>query len=416
MAKPEQSRKVAIFAFEKKENFRALLRANIKSIKEKLGKGQDISLEEYEELTRLEKLLDLEKKKARPWMQWVSSFIALAFVVGTAIAIPLLYQPRQTADIELKATVSSIKFQNDIQAGQLIPLITELDLSTLGVPTFSELKVDSTFSNQDRTFSTPDDLGYGANVIKDDEEDRIGIFELLAPASATVELKANEGQSNSFQLVLTGKDLSLEAQVQGSPRLIIVNPDDPFSEIIEAGAGSDLIFSPVAREAEELVINFTLDEETLAPGSDEGLILAKQLDVTGLSFAQINESIVSPTGTKVPRIISSIESGTLYFEEFRKEDETTGRPYQLKSGEELAFAASKGVIRELRLKDGQIEVWFRGEVEGMRNDFEDRTRAKSLMPSRLEFYLARNAWLALIGALAGSVAFIISLVDALRRN
>jgi hypothetical protein len=126
---------------------------------------------------------------------------------------------------------------------------------------------------------------------------------------------------------------------------------------------------------------------------------SRQLLVDSLSLFSIEEQ-VDIEKTVVKRL-SSILSGTLYFEELG------GKKQLLRSGQELHFDYSTGEIRTITLKDGNIVLAFHGNVRGMATGSSNNRI--SLMPTYLEWLSARHG----LSLLWGTTLYFFGLITSI---
>ncbi|MGH2608682.1 MAG: hypothetical protein ACRDHF_06280, partial [Tepidiformaceae bacterium] len=94
--------------------------------------------------------------------------------------------------------------------------------------------------------------------------------------------------------------------------------------------------------------------------------------------------------------VSTILSGTLAFEAKERP------PVPLEKGQALGFAESRGEIRSLAVREGEISLVFAGTVSGMTTGPEDARR--NLMPSVLRALWARQRMLVALAAVVYLVA------------
>lgn len=83
------------------------------------------------------------------------------------------------------------------------------------------------------------------------------------------------------------------------------------------------------------------------------------------------------------RRVSTVLSGMLYLAELDNQE------YMLRTGEELQFKESYGLIRILSLEEDQLSLQFHGRVRGLTTGWEDSR--KNLMPNYLEWLSARHS-------------------------
>ncbi len=286
-----------------------------------------------------------------------------ALVLGVSLALMsvLLYARVRETGIELDLAVSEVGFS---LAGQQV-LTRAANLSLLGVSGVQEpatrLSAGSSGKRQGVVTLAPVVLPAGSRVRV--ETTNIPRQYRVSIRSSPLELRADMFGPVSIQV--TGEP---ERHTDlGIPKAVSFRggPDD---------VDLDLTFPSVPQE-----------------------VIAPQLQVNALSFSHV-EQIIDADKTVVRRL-SSLLSGTLYFESLNDQER------RLRPGEELDFQQVRGEIRVLRFGEGSIGVRFHGQVRGMTTGSEEGKR--SLMPNYLEWLHARHGLALLWGAalyLAGIVA------------
>jgi hypothetical protein len=99
-----------------------------------------------------------------------------------------------------------------------------------------------------------------------------------------------------------------------------------------------------------------------------------------LAFFRVAEH--SEHDVSIVRKLSTITSGTLYFEALN------GATRTLRAGEALRFGEARGEIRTLRLGKDQLTLNFQGRVRDMRTGSDDNPR--TLMPTWLDWLRAQH--------------------------
>jgi hypothetical protein len=111
-------------------------------------------------------------------------------------------------------------------------------------------------------------------------------------------------------------------------------------------------------------------------------IFPRLLQADSLSLFNIDEHVNADNTNTIVRHVSTVLSGTLYFESLG------GKEKRLRPGQEIRFESSKGEIRTIDIKDDHIAFAFHGSVRGMTTG-GDKNRI-SLMPTYLEWLSARH--------------------------
>ena len=351
-------------------------------------------------------------------------FVLLVMAILTfAVTLFLLAKDKPTTLIELEVVTLSVQFETSIMSGHQIPLLSNFELESIDLPNFNRVEffwTDTPPSGIRDAYEASEMESLGGGLIVNEPTDIIGIDELLIPDKSKVELKKLIEPEGKFQLALFGNDIGLTVQVAGSPSVSLTgfipneqkgNEDQMLQESFDLPAvkGADIDFLPLfhADNSEELVMNFVPkledspqarlfidDQDGIQDSIDietqdsKEILFGEQIEISNLSITRVNESQRAADGSRVPRRVSAIESGTLYLEELN------GKAIPLRPGEQLQFKVLKGTIRKLSLQDDLITLQFRGTVEGIISGFVD---SRSLMPSWLQYIQAREAWLAVVG-------------------
>jgi len=190
-------------------------------------------------------------------------------------------------------------------------------------------------------------------------------------------------------------------------RLSFLNPVDQFSALLEGQVQITPVRDTVRIFQSTIPRPFTFStaedlvhlDLSFLDGPPQ--VLISQLPVDSLSLTEIEKSYEPDRSAFRP--MSTIVQGTLYFEAL------SGKPYTLRSGEELRLRVRDGVIRSLALADDHIVLKFNGTVERMSTGVGENRR--NLMPSWLEYLSVRQG----LALLWGSVLYLFGLVYGLLR-
>jgi hypothetical protein len=213
----------------------------------------------------------------------------------------------------------------------------------------------------------------------------ISLAPLVGAAGAEVTLRTSD-VPNELRLSVKGLDGSVQVDVSGR------------------------VSAQLARQAKHTIDAVTPQTVSLAPGPGEvdlDLVarnpavspLAPSLAISTLTLARVDE--VSQGGRNVVRRISTLHSGSVFFEEL------AGRELRLRAREALRFGAVRGTIRAVRFSDGRLAVNFHGRVRGMASGSLDHPR--DLMPSWLEWLRANQP----LGLLWGTALYLFGLLTTL---
>jgi len=161
----------------------------------------------------------------------------------------------------------------------------------------------------------------------------------------------------------------------------------------------------------------------LGTDATRDIFFRSQIHLESLSFVRIEEYY---SGVQIlPRRISSIKSGTLFFESL------SSKALTLRPSENLHFEESHGTLRSLGIQRGDLRVvisddgnlkgiatprsigvLFNGSVRGMTMGSAENRR--SLMPTLLEWLAARQAVWVFWGGVISIAGLVVSILRWLR--
>jgi hypothetical protein len=350
--------------------------------KEAVHSGGQVSAEQVDALSRLNRLVDLHQAmQPRPLRKrW-----PVVVVLGITLLIVSLLLFARVAETEIEAdlALSEVKFLLPWQQG----LTEAMDLSTLGASGFREIKLPQAF-HKDAQTPLSDDGGEASLSLSTVSEGKhhgtITLAPLKLPAKTQVRVTST-GVPREYRLSLQGTNTELSADVNGQVRA-------GFS----SGGSQQVDFrTPDVAVMQTGENEVDLDLTLLGPGTNN---FSSQLSVSDLSFFHVAE--IRDPESVVARRVSTILSGTLNFESLN------GLERKVRPGEMLQFDQSQVEIRTLRLQDDHIELKFYGRVRGMSAGSGESRR--SLMPTWFEWLRAQHSlsllWgtaLYLLGLLAG---------------
>ena len=213
----------------------------------------------------------------------------------------------------------------------------------------------------------------------------ISLAPLVGAAGAEVTLRTSD-VPNELRLSVKGLDGSVRVDVSGT---ISARLSPQPRQTIDAATPQAVELAPGPGEVD-------LDLVALNPAVSP---LAPSLAISTLTLARIDE--VSQGGRSVVRRISTLQSGSVFFEELG------GREHRLRAREALRFREARGEIRAVRVADGRLVVNFHGRVRGMASGSLDRPH--NLMPSWLEWLRANQP----LGLLWGTALYLFGLLTTL---
>jgi hypothetical protein len=176
------------------------------------------------------------------------------------------------------------------------------------------------------------------------------------------------------------------ADVPGQYRLSIRNATDPIQvdvggpvhiaasgirpRIVDPKTPQAIVLEP-SREIVDLDLTFV---------DVAGAAMTPQVPIEHLAMRRVDE--FGDRGRSIVRTISTIVSGTLFFESLN------GQQRPLRSGEALRFEHSSGEMRTVRLEPSHLTMSFHGRVRGMKTGSDESQQ--NLMPTWLDWLRARH--------------------------
>ncbi len=370
-----------------KENHKNTLRGwlddEIATLEEKARHGEPPSAARLRALAgvaELARIRDAARSDGRA--KWL---VAAALAATLALVSILLFARMNETEIELVVTASevSLTLASDqvVTAGFL--------LSRLGIAGVSEID----WSNiADNVPGGPilNGRSPAISLTATGRDNRSGIVTLdnaMIPAGTRVTVRRSSSPKD-FQVTVSAPHLALRAAVTGPVLVGVVGG--------RAGVIDSTIPKPIPMLASEDGVDIDLTFPSLPQRP-----IAPQLQVKDIAFSRIDQFL--GTQESVVRHLSTIISGVVYFESLN------GNERRLRSGEELRFEHSAGVLRAIELTEGGIVVQFHGRVGGMQTGIGDTRR--TLMPTYLDWLQARHE----LVLLWGSSLYLFGLVVAVLR-
>jgi hypothetical protein len=346
-----------------------------------VGAGGCVSQEQIDELDRLTRLLELQPRfESKPAnRRWPLAALLLATLAG--VSVLLFARVRETA-IELEIDATQVTFQ--LAAKQI--LLEHVSLERLGAAGLSrvelpDLPAQTGVQNQD------DAPGRALGIVAVTDGGRRGSVDIthIVPAAGTHVTLGRSDIANEYRLSLIDPHVDINVGVHG-PVLMSAAGGEPID--FENPRGIRL-------EATSGVVDLDL---TFRDVSRSGVI--PQIPIQKLMFARVADH---SDDFSVTRRLSTIESGTLYFESLN------GARRTLRAGEALRFHEARGEIRALRLGKDQLTLNFQGRVRGMATGSPDHPH--NLMPTWLEWLKAQHG----LSLLWGSTFYLFGLALTVSR-
>lgn len=331
---------------------------------EAIRSGGQVTAEQIEALTRLARLVDLcDAAQRTPTRQRWPVIVVLGSTL-LLVSISLFARVTET-EIELDVALSELSFV--LPAQQKLTEVTAL--SAIGVSGLREIQFPRARNHDAHTLLSSEGAGSGLRMSVASEKKRqgsISLETLLPPAETRVWVRY-AGLPGEYRLSLQGAGLDLRAAVNG-----------PVKVAFSGGGVQQLDFvTPQAVLLESGANEVDLDLSFLDSAKR---VFSPLLSTSNLSFLRIDE--VTDADRTVVRRLSTILSGTLYFESLNSEER------KLRPGEMIQFEGAQGDIRTLNLQDDHLNLKFHGRVRGL--SIGSGENHYSLMPTWLEWLKARH--------------------------
>jgi hypothetical protein len=311
------------------------------------GTIPESTMRDLSNLARLVELRDQAASLARR-RRWP---VGVAFGLTLLFASVLLFTHVHQTEIELHVVLSEVGLVLSVDH----PLTDAIELSSLGAAgvdgvTFP-LATDAVTRNSLKL-----------KLIPGQQPAQLTLAPIVLPAKSHVWLRVY-GVPGFCRISILAENLRLRADVSG--------------HIDVAGTGASMTFvSPTrflldggSREVELELVSSNKDQNPFV----------QHLPLEAMSMFRVEE--FTDGDRALPRKVSSLISGTLYF------DSLGGRERKLRQGEALELEQSNGVLQRIALTDGKIILEFHGVVHGIKSGDDGRT---DLMPTSLEWLRARH--------------------------
>src|SRR6266851_4200159 len=344
-----------------------------------------IPAERLEALGRLARLVVMRDAAVTALRRrWAVPFVALGTL---ACASVLLFARVSSTEVEMELNVSEFSFV--LPTVQVIS--DAMSVSVLGV---SGLRVIELPSADGRPgwrrpaadiFLAADRVGRRTGTVS--------ISPITLPMGTRVSLRQLEGH-HGYRLVLRSATPELVVSVNGPIRIIVPSA---VNELREFSFPRGIGLEP---DSNQVSLDFLPTE-----AAEVSWAFRSPLPVESLSLYRVDQ--FEGAEQTLVRRVSTIQSGTLYFESI------DGRARQLRAGEGLHFAWSGGEIREWRIRNDGVVVRFHGSVRGMSSGSGEIKR--SLMPTLIEWLRARHGLSLLWGTTAYVVGLFVTILGWWRR-
>ena len=346
-----------------------LLNRTSAAVEKAVRSGGEIPEDEVAALGRLARLVEYRSSAEAPPPRRPWPLVALG--AGTLlIASLLLFARVWNTEIELEIQATEVSFSLPSQQ----VLFEDMSLSSLGASGLARVTIPELESGDPvKTNAPPADetADEDARVLLEAGADgarkgTIGIAAIVPGKDTEVSLRRGD-QPGQYRLSLRNAKGRIQVDVAGPLRI--------------AGTGGPVrtvdVMSPraIVLEPGSEVVDLDLTFVDLA-----GAAMTPQVPIERLALRRVDE--FGERGLSIVRTISTIVSGTLFFESLN------GLQRPVRSGEALRFENSSGEMRTVVLGPDHLTMSFHGRVDGMKTGSDGSER--SLMPTWLDWLRARH--------------------------
>jgi hypothetical protein len=345
------------------------------AVTEAVRTNGDVAVERLEALGRLARLADMADAATTPLRRrWAVRLVALGTLVCASV---LLFARMSSTEVELELKVSEFSFVlPTVQA-----ITDEISVATLGVSGLTAIELPSAPGGSEATQSASDI--YLAARESDGRAGAVSLSPITLPAGSRVTLRKLD-ERRRYRLALRGATSELAVSVNGPTHIVV---PAALNEVGHFSFPRRITLEP---DSHEVALDVAIAERAGAPNA-----FRSPLPVESLLLFRVDR--FDEGGQTLIRQVSTIDSGTLYFESIE------GRARPLRAGEGLRFASSAGEISEWHVADDGVRLRFHGRVKGMSSGSGEIER--SLMPTVLDWLRAQHG----LSLLWGTTAYVVGL-------
>ena len=338
---------------------------------ETLQRGQ-VPGYKMEALDRLVKLKEIRSAFTSPIAQ---RWQLLAVLCVTLVLLSVLFFARvRHTEIELDLTLTELRFTS----AQPQVLTNLVNLHELGASGLKKIELPQSTQTDELIHESNSNGMASVRLTADSTGGSLTLAAIHAPAGTEYWLRTTN-TPGQYRLAIKGATVTSRIDVMGR---VAVSVPGLLNDTILFPSPQGIMLYPDSND-----VNFDIQ-----PADPATALFPAMLKAGNLSLYSIDEHI--DIDHTVVRSISSIESGTLYFEALG------GKERRLRHGEAIQFTRSSGDIRKLEINGRHIRFIFHGRVSGLTTGMEDHR--KNIMPTYLEWLKANHG----LSLLWGSVLYI----------
>jgi len=339
------------------------------AVEKALRSGGEIAEEEMAALGRLARLVEHRQaaEAPPPRRQWPMVALGASTLL---IASVLLFARVQTTEVELEIGATEVSFSLPSQQ----VLFGSMSLSSLGVSGLARVTLpelaggDPVKTNAPLPDGTPDEDAFlQLEAVADGERKGAISIAAIVPGAGTDVWLRRADQPGQYRLSLRNATGPIQVDVTGPLRIVASGTTPRTVDVVSPRA--------IVLEPGPAIVDLDMTFVDLA-----GAAMTPQVPIENLALRRVDE--FGDGGLSIVRTISTIVSGTLFFESLN------GLRRPLRSGEALRFERSSGEMRTVRLERDHLTMNFNGSVGGMKTGSDENPR--SLMPTWLEWLRAQH--------------------------
>ncbi|MFC0773396.1 hypothetical protein [Terrimonas alba] len=354
------------------KQLKALLEEQSRALADETLQHGHVPPYKMEPLERLVKLKEIRSAVTSPALYRWQLLVVLC--VTLALLSILFFARVRSTEVELDLSLTELSFCSS-QPQVLTNLVT---LSQLGASGLKKIDLPTSTRTEAMSYESPDGTTCSIRLSADSLAGTLTLAAITIPAGTRAWLRTTDipGQ---YRLSVKGNINACRADVMGR---VAIGLPGMMNDTLQFLSPKGIMLYPDAADA-----NFDIRK---ANGSAP--LFPSMLKADSILLFSFDEHVEADR--TVIRRVSSIESGTIYFEALG------GKERRLRHGEEIQFSTSSGEIRKLEINGDHIRFIYHGRVSGMTTGNDDNR--KNIMPTYLEWLKANHG----LSLLWGSVLYI----------
>jgi hypothetical protein len=347
----------------REETLRRLLVDRTSAAVEKaVTSGGEIAEDDVAALGRLARLVELRKaaEPQQPRQLW-----PLLVLGGSTLLVAsvLLFARVTETEVELEIGATEVSFS---LLGQQV-LFENMSLSSLLASGLRRVTLPEVDDGEPGEATPDEDASVRLEAVQDGtRRGAIGIAAIVPGAGTDVWIRRAD-VPGQYRLSIRNATDPIQVDIEG---LVNIAASGLRSRTVDLKNPRAIVLEP-SREIVDLDLTFV---------DAAGAAMTPQVPIEHLAMRRVDE--FGDRGRSIVRTISTIVSGTLFFESLN------GLQRPLRSGEALRFERSSGEMRTVRLEPSHLTMSFHGRVRGMKTGSDESQQ--NLMPTWLDWLRARH--------------------------